>query len=140
MDDFDKFRQALLRDKQPLTLEQLAAFWLRRNKDAIIKCAYAILSEPACQDFRILPLTFVAFENEHAKLRYQLALHEAAERAVREQKLPSGYQRNTAIAHARIRLHVHQFTAFLKQRLMERFTSKIDEAPLYHSLAKEEEG
>ena len=69
----------LVRARPPLTIEQLADWWAKRNVGALAEVALRSMADPAGTAYDVPPLRIIAFETDHARILYQLRLQEKAQ-------------------------------------------------------------
>ena len=74
----DKLIRALAGSPAPLTPEQLADYWVRKNVSAIAAIAMRSMIDPVGTCYDLPPLCIVGFQTGDARILYQLRLHDAA--------------------------------------------------------------
>lgn len=69
----------LVRARPPLTLEEIADWWVTKNVGAIAEIAMRSMLDPPGTTYLLPPVRLVGFETPDARILYQLSLHHAAE-------------------------------------------------------------
>lgn len=70
--------RALNGPDDPLPLESLVDYWLRRNLPRIASIAMESMAAPVATTFDLPPLRIVGFQTGEAQILYQMRLHAAA--------------------------------------------------------------
>jgi|CXWL01.1.fsa_nt_gi hypothetical protein len=65
--------------RPPLTLDQIADWWVTKNVGAIAEIAMRSMLDPPGTTYLLPPMRLVGFETPDARILYQLSLHHAAE-------------------------------------------------------------
>ena len=70
--------RALNGPDDPLPLERLADYWVRRNLPAIASIAMASMMDPVGTVYDLPPFRIVGFQTGESQILYQMRLHAAA--------------------------------------------------------------
>lgn len=62
----------------PLPLERMADYWVRRNLSAIAAIAMASMMDPVGTAYDLPPLRIIGFQTGESQILYQMRLHAAA--------------------------------------------------------------
>lgn len=69
----------LVRAQPPLSVEQIADWWVKKNVGTIAETAMRSMLDPPGTLYHVPPVRLVGFESPDARILYQLSLHHAAE-------------------------------------------------------------
>jgi hypothetical protein len=108
------YRAILGPSRPPLTREQLADFWTKKNVPAFAQIAMRSMIDPVGTVYEVPPLRVVVFASDDARILYQLRLH----KAVRD----SGAKNVVERAICR---HIEELALFCRAELLA-LLSKVD--------------
>ena len=107
----------LVRARPPLTIEQLADWWTKRNVGALAEVALRSMADPAGTIYNVPPLRLIVFETADARTRYQLRLQEVAKG-----------QRSKHVVEYALGQHIEDLVFFARQQFQTALSSLDKEA------------
>jgi hypothetical protein len=109
----------LVRARPPLTIEQLADWWTKKNVGAIAEIALKSMADPVGTAYDVPPLRIIVFETLDARILYRSQLQEAA-RAQRARHV---------VEHA-IGQHIEELVFFAREQFLTALLS-LDAQPTF---------
>ena len=126
-DQFVPLYASLKAKGQPLTIEGLVKVWARENYDELVRVALAAMRKQAGTHFTVAPLTFVGFESEEARQKYNGVLIEEVQRIYR------------AVTAKRIAcLHVERFVIWVRREVENQLAGLAKEATYQREVTTKE--
>jgi hypothetical protein len=92
----------------PLPLERVADYWLRRNLPAIASIAMASMMDPVGTAYDLPPLRIVGFQTGESQIQYQMRLHKAA----------NAQHAKPVVEHAIVQ-HISELAAFCREEFIK---------------------
>ena len=102
----------LVRARPPLTIEQLADCWTKRNVGALAEVALRSMADPVGTVYDVPPLRIIAFETDNARTIYQLQLQEKAKA-----------QHSRHVVEHAIGQHIEELVCFARERFITALSS-----------------